>query len=171
MQRSSVFSFLTLSKPTAQCPRLHLGQAAAELFCSHTHFHVTLTCQCAQNCQTLLKALDAMCNSFNTRPCRYPYHCSNGVLMPPCIPRACTRQLVIHLIYSTSTRSGPCRVDGQNTRPDTWQPSSFRGDLRVMCDSITGQKNIIHGFLSAAKDWFYFMRNKWGRTWRREKSW
>lgn len=108
MQRFSVFSFLTLSKPTAQCPRLHLGQAAAELFCSHTHFHVTLTCQCAQNCQTLLKALDAMCNSFNTRPCRYPYHCSNGVLMPPCIPRACTRQLVIHLIYSTLTRSGPC---------------------------------------------------------------
>lgn len=34
--------------------------------CSHTHLHVTLTCQCAQNCQPLLKALGAMCNSFNT---------------------------------------------------------------------------------------------------------
>lgn len=77
------------------------GQAAAEPFCSRTHFHVILTCQCAQNCQTLLKALDAMCNSFNTRPRRYPYHCCNGVLMPPCILRACTGQLVIRLIYST----------------------------------------------------------------------
>lgn len=110
---------------------------------SHTHFHVTLTCQCAQNCQSLLKDLDAMRNSFNTGPCRSPYHCCNGVLMPPCIPRACTRQLVIHLIYSTrpaveQTAPCSCCVDGQNTRPDTQQASSFRGDLRVKWDSITG---------------------------------
>ena len=97
---SSFLFFLLLSKPTERCPP-DSGGAAAEPFCSRTHFHVTLTCQCAQNCQSLLKALDAMCNSFNTRPGRYPYHCCNGVLMPPCIPRACTRQLVIHLIYST----------------------------------------------------------------------
>lgn len=81
-------------------PRLDSGQATAEPFCSHTHFHVIPTCRRAQNCQTLSTALDAMCNSFNTRPCRYPYHWCNGVLMPPCILRACTRQLVIRLIYS-----------------------------------------------------------------------
>lgn len=61
-----------------------------------------------------------MCNSFNARPCRYPYHCCNVVLMPPCILQTCKRQLVIHLIYSTrpavdqgAPRSR--RVDGQNT--------------------------------------------------------
>lgn len=76
------------------------SRAAAEPFCSHTHFHVILTCQCAHNCQPLLKALNAMCNSFNARPRRYPHHCCHVVLMPPCILRVCTRQLVIHLIYS-----------------------------------------------------------------------
>lgn len=67
---------------------------------SRADFHVIPTCQCAQNCQPPLKAVDAMCNSFNTRLGRYPYHCCNGVLMPPCILRACTTQLVIPLIYS-----------------------------------------------------------------------
>lgn len=140
------FLFLFTSQHTNRAVPPDSGQAAAEPFCSHTHFHVILSCQCAQNCQTLLKALDAMCNSFNTRPCRYPYHCCNGVLMPPCILQACTRQLVIHLIYSTrpvvdQTKPLSCCVDGQNTWPDTQQPSSFRGDARVICDVITGQKN------------------------------
>lgn len=161
--------FWLLSKPTAQCPRLDSGQAAAELFCSHTHFHVTLTCQCAQNCQTLLKALDAMCNSFNTRPCRYPYHCCNGVFMPPCILRACTRQLVIHLIYSTrpavdKTALVLCR-----------RPEYTAGHSAAFVLQRWSQGHM----------WFYhrpekhhswlpiccFMRNKCGNTWRREKSW
>lgn len=114
-----------------------------------------------------------MCNSFNTRPCRYPYHCCNGMRMPPCILRACTRQLVIHLIYSAQpavdqTAPHSCCVDGQNTWPDTQQPSSFRGDLKVMCDSITGQKTIIYDFLSAAKH-CAFMKNKCANTLRNEK--
>lgn len=60
-----------------------------------------LSCQCVQNCHTLLRPVDAMCNSFNTRPCRSPSHCSNGTEMPPCIPGACTRRRVIPLIYSS----------------------------------------------------------------------
>lgn len=95
------FCFSASQQLSVPPPRLDSGRAAAEPFCSHTHFHVIPTCRRAQNCQTLSTALDAMCNSFNTRPCRYPYHWCNGVLMPPCIPRACTRQLVIRLIYST----------------------------------------------------------------------
>lgn len=110
------------------------GHTAAVLFCSHKRFYVKLTCQCAQNCHTPLKALNAMCNSFNTRPCRYPYHCCNGVFMPPCIPRTCTGQLVIHLIYSSQpavaqTALRSCCADGWRTWPDTPQPSSFRGEL------------------------------------------
>lgn len=151
------------------------SRAAAELFCSHTHFHVILTCQCAQNCQTLLKALDAMCNSFNTRPCRYPYHCCNVVLMPPCILQACTRQLVIHLIYSTrpavdqgAPRSR--RLDGQNT--------AHGRTLSSICSSevisgwfviASGQRNITRKFQSAATD-FAFMKKQYGNTWKNEWS-
>lgn len=128
------FHFFLTSQRALRAP--DSGHVAAVLFCSHTHFHVILTCQCAQNCHTPLEALDAMRNSFNTRPCRYPYHCCNGVLMPPCILRTCTRQLVIHLIYSSrpavdQTALGSCCVDGWSTRTDTQQPSSFRGDLRA----------------------------------------
>lgn len=71
--------------------------------CSRTHFHVIPTCRRGQNCQSPSWALDAMCNSFNTRPGRYPYHWCNGLLMPPCILRASTRQLLIRLIYSSRT--------------------------------------------------------------------
>lgn len=155
-------------------PRLDWGQAAAKPFCSHTHFHVIPTCRHAQNCQTLSTALDAMCNSFNTRPGRYPYHWCNGVLMPPCILRACTRQLVIRLIYSTRPA-----VD-QTALALCWRPGYRVGHSAVLRPSevISGsyvilsqaRKNIIHDFLSAARV-SDFMRDKCGDTWRREKSW
>lgn len=62
-----------------------------------------------------------MCNSFNTRPRRYPYHCCNGVLMPPCILRARTRQLVIHLIYSTGAAAD------QAALASCWRPERTAG--------------------------------------------
>lgn len=162
------FFYFSASQPSSAPDS---GQAAAEPFCSHTHFLVILTCQCAQNCQTLLKAVDAMCNSFNTRPCRYPYHCCNGMPMPPCILQACKRQLVIHLIYSTRPAVDRAHVVlTARTWPDTQQPSSFRGDLRVVCDSIAGQKTIIYDTLSTARD-AAFIANECGNTWRNEKSW
>lgn len=152
-------------------PRLDSGQAVAEPFWSHTHFHVIPTCRRAQNCQTLSTALDAMCNSFNTRPCRYPYQWCNGVLMPPCILRACTRQLVIRLI--DSARSAVDRAALASCwRPeygsDTQHPSSFRGDLRVAYDSITASKtSFTASYLQPGTD---VTRDERADTWRREKQ-
>lgn len=117
----SFFNFLFLTSQQPFCAP-DSAWAAAELLSSHAHFHVILTCQCEQNCQTLLKALNAMCNSFNIRLCRYPHHCCNGMLMPPCILRSCTRQLVIHLIYSTRPA-----VDQTAQRGCLWWPEYIAG--------------------------------------------
>lgn len=96
-----LFSLL-LSKLTWRC-HLHLTRAKLQpsRFCSQRHFNVVPKCRHVQNCQTLLTSMDAMHNSFNTRPRRYPYHWCNGMFTPPCILWACTRQLVIPLIYSS----------------------------------------------------------------------
>lgn len=126
-----LFSLL-LSKLTSRC---HLDLIRAKLqpsrLCSQRHFTVVPKCRHAQNCQTLLTALDAMRNSFNTRPRRYPYHWCNGILTPPCILWVCTRQLVIHLIYS----SWPAEDQTARILTDSQRPLSFRGKLRVMYDS------------------------------------
>lgn len=159
-----LFFFWLLSKrsaPPSPFPPFDSAQAKQlqpSPLCSHTHSRVTLSCQCAQNCQSPLKALDAMCNSFNTRPRRYPYHCRNGVLMPPCILRACTRQLVIHLIYST----GPALGLVVTARIHGWTLSSLRPSEVISGSRLTlsqDRENIIHDFLSADRDSGY-MRSK-----------
>ena len=108
-------------------------------------------------------------------------HILNIVVMAcschPAFLQACTGQLVICLIYSSrpvvdeTARPRSCCVDGWNTRPDTQQPSSFRGDLRVIRDSIRSQKNIIHDFLSAARHSAFMRGEKVGNTQRKEVSW
>lgn len=117
----------------------------------HTHiFMSSPSCQCAQNCQTPLKAVDAMCNSFNTRPRRYPSHCCNGRAHATLHP-ASSREAAGNSFNLCKSTPQWIRERVVSRQPDTQQPSSFGGDLRVVCDSITGRENIIHDFLSAAR--------------------
>lgn len=132
-------------------PKQQRRQPPSRSAATHTHiFMSSPSCQCAQNCQTPLKALDAMCNSFNTRPRRYPSHCCNGRAHATLHP-ASSREAAGNSFNLFKSTPQWIRERVVSRRPDTQQPSSFGGDLRVVCDSITGRENIIHDFLSAAR--------------------
>lgn len=124
-----------------QTPQQLLGapdSGPAEAFRRHTRFRVVVTCQCAQNCRAPLKALDAMCNSFNTRLCRYCYHWgewrAHATLHPTSLHKAAGNSFnLFRLTHSVLLL--PASGAGMYGRLDAWLD-----DGRVMSRFVTKQK-------------------------------